>query len=141
MREQNYLADCQAIADAKPLKELEYQQLKKRLVKNSHERQRLRRYELAQRYGIPVTADLVQKDDQNWYQKLRWHYFLTVGGHSLAIGMPKLPVYYWIKDKAVSFSQTLMVPNWGPSSVPTTLLAFPFFWPIPNGSCVPWMRT
>ncbi|UOO11427.1 MULTISPECIES: plasmid replication protein, CyRepA1 family [unclassified Synechocystis] len=79
VREQNYLADCQAIADAKPLKELEYQQLKKRLVKNSHERQRLRRYELAQRYGIPVTADLVQKDDQNWYQKLRWHYFLTVG--------------------------------------------------------------
>ncbi|MBE9242733.1 bifunctional DNA primase/helicase, partial [Synechocystis salina LEGE 00041] len=79
VRTQNYLADCQAIADAQPLTEPEYQQLKKRLVKNGHERQRLRRHELAQRYGIPVTADLVQKDDQNWYQKLRWHYFLTVG--------------------------------------------------------------
>ncbi|MEY2983587.1 MAG: hypothetical protein RLZZ568_204 [Cyanobacteriota bacterium] len=84
VREQNYWADCQAIAACSPLDERQYQCLKKRLVKNSQERQQIRRYELAERYGIAVTPELVQKDDQGWYQKLRLHYFLTVGRPFLA---------------------------------------------------------
>jgi hypothetical protein len=79
VREQNYLADCQAIAARELLTEKKYQKLKKRLVKSPQERQSLRKYELSQRYGLEVTPELVQKDDQGWYQKLRWHYFLTVG--------------------------------------------------------------
>ncbi len=79
VREQNYLEDCQAIAACKLLTEKKYQKLKKRLVKSPQERQSLRKYELAQRYGVEVTPELVKKDDQGWYQKLRWHYFLTVG--------------------------------------------------------------
>lgn len=84
VREQNYQADCQAIATCPPLEESQYQILKKRLVKNSQERQQIRKYELVERYGIEVTPELVQKDDQGWYQKLRLHYFLTVGRPFLA---------------------------------------------------------
>ena len=84
VRQQNYLADCLAIATCKPLKEGQYQTLKKRLIKNSLERRQIRQYELAERYGIAVTPELVQKDDQGWYQKLRLHYFLTVGRPFLA---------------------------------------------------------
>ncbi|MEB3226787.1 MAG: plasmid replication protein, CyRepA1 family, partial [Synechocystis sp.] len=84
VREQNYQADCQAIAACPRLTADQYQTLKKRLVKNSQERQQIRKYELAERYGIPVTPELVQKDDQGWYHKLRLHYFLTVGRPFLA---------------------------------------------------------
>ncbi|MFM1842690.1 MAG: hypothetical protein RLZZ490_1427, partial [Cyanobacteriota bacterium] len=84
VREQNYQADCEAIATCSLVNEDEYQTLKKRLVKNSQERRQIRKYELTERYGIAVTPELVQKDDQGWYQKLRHHYFLTVGRPFLA---------------------------------------------------------
>jgi len=83
-REQNYQAECQAIALSPKLSDQKYQKLKKRLVKNVQERRTLRKHELKQRYGIEVTPELVVLDDQGWYQKLRLHYFLTVGRHYLA---------------------------------------------------------
>jgi hypothetical protein len=43
------------------------------------ERRIIRKYDLYKRYGIPVTPQLVIKDDQGWYQELRLHYFLTIG--------------------------------------------------------------
>ena len=83
-REQNYQAECQAIALSPKLSDQKYQKLKKRLVKNVQERRTLRKHELKQRYGIEITPELVVLDDQGWYQKLRLHYFLTVGRHYLA---------------------------------------------------------
>ena len=79
VKEQNYLAECEAIANASPLSNKEYQILKKRLVKTNTQRRRLRKYELQQRYYLPVTPSLVALDDDGWYQKIRLHYFLTVG--------------------------------------------------------------
>ena len=79
VREQNYLAECEAIANSSPLSHKEYQTLKKRLVKTNTQRHRLRKYELQQRYYLPVTPQLVALDDDGWYQKIRLHYFLTVG--------------------------------------------------------------
>jgi hypothetical protein len=83
-REQNYQAECQAIALSPKLSDQKYQKLKKRLVKNVQERRTLRKHELKQRYGIEITPELVILDDQGWYQKLRLHYFLTVGRNYLA---------------------------------------------------------
>ena len=83
-REQNYQAECQAIALSPKLSDQKYQKLKKRLVKNVQERRTLRKHELKQRYGIEITPELVVLDDQGWYQKLRLHYFLTVGRNYLA---------------------------------------------------------
>ncbi|MEB3311200.1 MAG: plasmid replication protein, CyRepA1 family [Snowella sp.] len=81
---QNYQAECQAIALSPLLSDQHYQSLKKRLVKNSEERRAIRKYELQQRYGIPITPELIHLDDQGWYQKLRLHYFLTIGRPYLA---------------------------------------------------------
>ncbi|BFM39851.1 plasmid replication protein, CyRepA1 family [Synechocystis sp. LKSZ1] len=84
VREQNYQAECEAIATAPLLSVEDFEALKKRLIKSPNERHALRRYELQQRYGVPVTPELVQKDDQGWYQRIRLHYFLTLGRPYLA---------------------------------------------------------
>ncbi|WP_324616430.1 plasmid replication protein, CyRepA1 family [Lusitaniella coriacea] len=84
VREQNYQQECHAIANAPDLGENEYQALKKRMVKTIRERRSQRKHDLRLRYGIPVTPELVIKDDEGWYHKLRLHYFLTVGRGHLA---------------------------------------------------------
>lgn len=84
VREQNYRADCTAIAQAHDLSEEEYVSLKKRLVKTPNQRHLLRKYELYKRYNVPITPQLVMLDDEGWYQKLRLHYYLTIGRSFLA---------------------------------------------------------
>lgn len=84
VRETNYQGECLAIAQAQTLSTTYYQTLKKKLVKTTPERYQIRKYELQKRYNLPVTAELVEKDDDNWYQKLRRHYFLTLGRPYLA---------------------------------------------------------
>ncbi|MEB3174080.1 MAG: plasmid replication protein, CyRepA1 family [Cyanobacteriota bacterium] len=81
---QNYQAECLAIASAPSLSLKSYQSLKKSLVKTTQERRLLRKYELEQRYGITITPQIVERDDQGWYRKLRLHYFLTSGRPYLA---------------------------------------------------------
>jgi hypothetical protein len=84
IREQNYLAECEAIAQAEDLTQEQYLSLKKRLIKSLKERRALRKHDLKRRYGIPLTPELVARDDRGWYQKLRLHYFLTIGRSYLA---------------------------------------------------------
>ncbi|MGL6339785.1 MAG: plasmid replication protein, CyRepA1 family, partial [Waterburya sp.] len=81
---QNYLAECSAIACSPSLDSQEYQTLKKRLIKSLNDRRKLRKYELQQRYHLSITPELVSLDDEGWYQKIRLHYFLTVGRPYLA---------------------------------------------------------
>jgi hypothetical protein len=81
---QNYLAECAAIACAPSLDESQYRYLKKQLIKSLGDRRQLRKYELQQRYHLPITPELVSLDDQGWYQKIRLHYFLTIGRPYLA---------------------------------------------------------
>ncbi|MEQ9358266.1 plasmid replication protein, CyRepA1 family [Coleofasciculus chthonoplastes] len=84
VKDQNYQAECLAIARAKNLSDHQYNTGQKRLVKTLAQRRAIRKYELKQRYRIPVTAQLVAKDDDGWYQKLLLHYFLTLGRDHLA---------------------------------------------------------
>ncbi|WP_051188752.1 plasmid replication protein, CyRepA1 family [[Leptolyngbya] sp. PCC 7376] len=84
IRETNYRAECQAIAQASPLSKTRYQTLKKKLVKTTKERHQLKKYELQKRYNIPVTTELVNQDSEGWYKKLRCHYFLSFGRPYLA---------------------------------------------------------
>ncbi|MDY7021266.1 MAG: plasmid replication protein, CyRepA1 family, partial [Cyanobacteriota bacterium] len=79
VRDQNYQAECQAIAQAKMISDRDYRSLQKKLLKTTAERRSQRKYELSLRYRIPVTHNLVEKDDRGWYEQLRIHYFLTVG--------------------------------------------------------------
>ena len=84
IKQHNYERECHAIAQAPILTQLQYHALKKRIVKTITERHSIRKYELQQRYQIPVTSELVILDDNNWYQKIRLHYFLTIGRPFLA---------------------------------------------------------
>ena len=84
VQQQNYERECVAIVNAPDFNEAEYRACKKRLVKRSGDRRALRKYELHRRYKVPVTEALVQQDDQGAYQKLRLHYYLTVGRPYLA---------------------------------------------------------
>ena len=84
IRQHNYDFECQAIANSPSLTELQYHTLKKRVIKTIAERHSIRKYELQQRYQLPVTSALVILDNNNWYQKIRLHYFLTVGRFFLA---------------------------------------------------------
>lgn len=84
VRDQNYQAEREAIAQSEDLTDSQYQTLQKRLVKTLSQRQSIRKHELKRRYGLPVTAQLVAKDDKGWYAKLLLHYFLTLGREHLA---------------------------------------------------------
>ncbi|PSB06555.1 bifunctional DNA primase/helicase [Pleurocapsa sp. CCALA 161] len=81
---QNYLAECVAISRSPSLDEAQYRHLCKQVIKSLGDRRQLRKYELQQRYHLPITPELVSLDDQGWYQKIRLHYFLTVGRPYLA---------------------------------------------------------
>ncbi|MEM8721004.1 MAG: plasmid replication protein, CyRepA1 family [Cyanobacteria bacterium P01_G01_bin.39] len=81
---QNYLAECREIAAAASLDESQYLALKKRLIKSMSDRRQLRKYELQERYHLPITPELVSLDDEGWYQKIRLHYFLILGRPFLA---------------------------------------------------------
>ncbi|MEM8831828.1 MAG: plasmid replication protein, CyRepA1 family, partial [Cyanobacteria bacterium P01_G01_bin.19] len=72
---QNYQAECEAIAISPTLDDLQYQTLKKQLIKSIDDRRQLRKYELQQRYHLPITPEIVSLDDEGWYQKIRLHYF------------------------------------------------------------------
>ncbi|MDJ0844035.1 plasmid replication protein, CyRepA1 family [Crocosphaera sp.] len=84
VRQSNYQLDCQKIAQSPDLNDEEYQTIKKSLVKTVKERRTLRKYDLQRRYCIPVTPQLVALDNEGWYQKIRTHYFLTIGRNYLA---------------------------------------------------------
>jgi len=84
VRDQNYQAECEAIATAAEITDNYYSVLQKQLVKKISERRSLRKHELKLRYGLPVTNQLVAKDDGGWYPKLLLHYFLTIGRKNLA---------------------------------------------------------
>jgi Domain of unknown function (DUF3854) len=79
VQQENYLAQSQSIIKAPLLTEQEYQNLKKSPIKSPQQRFSLRKYILKQRYGIPITVELIERDDKGWYPKLRLNYFLTVG--------------------------------------------------------------
>ncbi|MGK7921106.1 MAG: bifunctional DNA primase/helicase, partial [Trichodesmium sp.] len=76
---QNYQRECEAIATAKNISSSEYEKLKKRLSKPIQKQREQRKFQLMLRYNIPITTELVEKDDEGWYEQLELHYFLTVG--------------------------------------------------------------
>jgi Domain of unknown function (DUF3854) len=81
--EELYLGECRAIADSEVLSDVEFKKLQDKRAKTKTERQQERKASLRERYGVEVTASLVEKDDDAWYPQLRLHYFLTLGREHL----------------------------------------------------------
>ncbi|MDJ1177344.1 DUF3854 domain-containing protein [Roseofilum sp. BLCC_M91] len=84
--EQNYQAECEAIAHSaiQPTAVIYPQEPYHRCSQTPDQRRRSRHQELWQKYGIPVTPEVVSLDDRGWYEQLQYHYFLTVGRPYLA---------------------------------------------------------
>ncbi|WP_308189893.1 plasmid replication protein, CyRepA1 family [Nostoc sp. XA010] len=80
-----YIAECSAIANGETLSDTELKKLRDKRAKTRAERQQQRKAELQQRYGVEVTAELVEKDDEGWYPQLRMHYYLTMGREFLSV--------------------------------------------------------
>ncbi|MEH2107861.1 plasmid replication protein, CyRepA1 family [Nostoc sp.] len=77
IKQQNQLSVAAAVANAKDIDYVEYEQ---RLVKHSltdGERNQINKYVLRQRYGVEVTPWLKLQDDQGYYPQLLIHYYLT----------------------------------------------------------------
>ena len=76
-----YQAECGHVADAPIPTDSEYQKLKDKRAKTREERWIERKGDLLRRYGsdVPITPELVTKDDEGWYGKILYHYYLTVG--------------------------------------------------------------
>lgn len=78
-RDENYFEEREAISTAEDITTSEYEQLSQKKAKTSEERDKERKYELKQRYQVPVTSELIEKDDDGWYPQIQLHYYLTVG--------------------------------------------------------------
>ncbi len=77
IKQQNQLSLASAVANAKDIDYVEYEQL---LVKHSltdGERNQINKYVLRQRYGVEITPWLKLQDEQGYYRQLLIHYYLT----------------------------------------------------------------
>ncbi len=78
-RDEGYQEEKQSIADEELVSDSKGEELKSKKSRSKSDRYQLRKWTLWKRYGIPVSTDLIQKDDDGWHPQLRLHYFLTVG--------------------------------------------------------------
>ena len=84
LRDKNYEQGCEKISQAETPTDNELEDLKRKKVKTKAERIKERKGILVSRYGVTVTPELVKKDDQGWYSKLRNYYYFTVGKEFLS---------------------------------------------------------
>ncbi len=83
-RQENYQTFTEAVSNVDSPTPEKLESLKHKRAKTETERLQERKGKLEIRYGVEVTPDLVEKDDKGWYNKLRLHYYLTVGNIYLA---------------------------------------------------------
>ena len=84
VRDEQHQAECEAIAAAEDITPSKYEELKGKKSKTQAEQYEERKHKIQERYCLPATPDLVAKDDDAWYPKLRLYYFLTFGRGFLA---------------------------------------------------------
>jgi hypothetical protein len=102
IKQQNQLSVATAVAKARDINYVEYEQLLNKHSLSEAERHEINKYTLKQRYGIPVTPLLKLKDDKGYYCELLLHYYLTHESE-----------YFYVKDQQ-EWHQQLM---WGEGKV------------------------
>ena len=84
VRSENYQEFCTEVSLIETPDAMELEELKTKRAKTQTERLKERKGNLAERYGVEVTPELVEKDDSGWYNQLKLHYYLTIGNIYLA---------------------------------------------------------
>lgn len=74
-----YLKHREKVAAKNNPDDARFEALKKQKVRTKEELRELEHGTLARRYQVPVTPDLVQKDDDGWLPQIKLHYHLTMG--------------------------------------------------------------
>jgi Domain of unknown function (DUF3854) len=77
IKKQNQLTLANAVAYAKDIDYVEYEQLLAKHSITNQERNQINKYALKQRYGVEVTPLLKLRDDKGYYCQLLTHYYLT----------------------------------------------------------------
>lgn len=83
-RQENYRVHCLEVSNAERSTDSELEELKNKRAKTKTERLAERKGNLSKLYGVEVTPELVEKDDNGWYSQLQLHYYLTIGNQFLA---------------------------------------------------------
>lgn len=79
IRLKQHQAECEGIAESEDITERQHDELKGKKTKTKTDWYKERKFEIRERYGQEVTPDLVSKDIDGWYPKLRLFYYLTMG--------------------------------------------------------------
>ncbi|AFZ57782.1 DUF3854 domain-containing protein [Anabaena cylindrica FACHB-243] len=77
IKQQNQLLAANAVATARDIDYVEYEQLLTKHSLSNEERHQINKYILRHRYGIEVTSLLKLQDDKGYYGQLLTHYYLT----------------------------------------------------------------
>jgi Domain of unknown function (DUF3854) len=76
---EEYAGHCKEIPTSESITDEQFLKLSKQACKSEIEQLQHRKGELERRYNIPVTPELVEKDDKGWYSLIRLHYYLGLG--------------------------------------------------------------
>lgn len=76
-------AECQSIAEAEEITDNQYQELEAKKTKTPTEWHKQRKHFLQQRYQVPISPEIVARDDDGWHSKIRLHYYFSPGRHFL----------------------------------------------------------
>ena len=85
-KNENYSEHKQAVLDSDSITNSELAALEEKEKRSITEKERnqLKRARIERTYGINLTDELITKDDDGWYPKIRLHYFLTIGNDFLS---------------------------------------------------------
>ena len=82
-RDQEYLKHRESVVAAEIIPSEKYEKLSRQQSKTEKERLEYQRGTLERRYEVPVTPELVERDDCGWYSQIRLHYYFDEGRQHL----------------------------------------------------------
>lgn len=82
-KKDNYKKYCQDVSVSKDSTPQQLEDLRDQRNKTDAEMLTEHKGNLKQKYQVEVTPELVEKDDNGWYPKLRLYYYLTIGNQFL----------------------------------------------------------
>lgn len=83
-KEADYQNYCYQISEQSSLDDNDFFDLKDKRAKSESERLQFRKGEIARRYQVAVTPELVALDEDGWFSKIQLHYYLTTGREYLS---------------------------------------------------------
>lgn len=78
-RNEEYSKHCENVAASESITDEQFIKLDNQRCKTENEQFKHRKGEIERRYNIPVTPDLVEKDDKKWHSQIRLHYYFDSG--------------------------------------------------------------